>query len=138
MTRKDVYHETVRHALIQDGWTITDDPLILPYGDQELYADLGAERMLGAEKGEHKIAVEVKSFIGKSDVVELERAIGQHLLYLNILAELEPDRELYLAVSRGALERVFMGRLGRLVLSRTHMKLLVFDAALEVIVQWIR
>lgn len=32
MPRRDLYHDTVRNALIKDGWTITHDPLIL--GDQ--------------------------------------------------------------------------------------------------------
>lgn len=50
MPRRNVYHEVVKNALIKDGWTITDDPLILSYGDRELYADLGAEKMIGAEK----------------------------------------------------------------------------------------
>ncbi len=44
MPRRDLYHETVRNALIKEGWTITHDPLIL--GDLELrvYPDLGAEK----------------------------------------------------------------------------------------------
>ena len=137
MPRKDVYHQAVKNALIKDGWTITDDPLILSYGDRELYADLGAEKMIGAEKGTRKIAVEVKSFVSKSDIADLERAIGQHFLYLNILGEIEPDRKLYVAVSSAALERVFTGRLGRLVLARTGMDLMVFDEEREVIVRWI-
>jgi hypothetical protein len=29
MPAKDIYHETVKNALIKDGWTITDDPLKL-------------------------------------------------------------------------------------------------------------
>jgi hypothetical protein len=80
--------------------------------------------------------VEIKSFVGRSDIVEMERTIGQHLLYESVLAELEPTRALYVAVTQVALERVFTGRLGRLVLARTGMRLLVFDPVQEVIVQW--
>ncbi len=29
MPAKDIYHNQVKNALIKDGWTITDDPLIL-------------------------------------------------------------------------------------------------------------
>ncbi len=29
---KDIYHEHVKAALIKDGWTITDDPLVLRKG----------------------------------------------------------------------------------------------------------
>ncbi|MFN9868505.1 MAG: element excision factor XisH family protein, partial [Pseudanabaena sp.] len=29
MPAKDIYHDNVCNALIKDGWTITDDPLVL-------------------------------------------------------------------------------------------------------------
>jgi hypothetical protein len=31
MPAKDKYHEAVKTALIKDGWTITDDPLHIPF-----------------------------------------------------------------------------------------------------------
>ena len=37
MPAKDIYHETVKNALIKDGWTITDDPLKLTIGSRSLY-----------------------------------------------------------------------------------------------------
>ncbi len=43
----DSDHELVVEALKREGWTITDDPLVLPYGGKEVYVDLGAERVLG-------------------------------------------------------------------------------------------
>jgi hypothetical protein len=48
---KDIFHDCVKNALIKDGWTITDDPLRLELNDRKLYVDLGAERLLTAEKG---------------------------------------------------------------------------------------
>ena len=36
MPRKDFYHEVVVNALIKDGWTITDDPLVLSYGGKDV------------------------------------------------------------------------------------------------------
>ncbi|MGB7518966.1 MAG: element excision factor XisH family protein, partial [Spirulinaceae cyanobacterium] len=71
MPAKDIYHHQVRNALIKDGWTITDDPLILSIGKRDLFVDLGAEKVIAAEKKNQKIAVEVKSFIGKSQVNDL-------------------------------------------------------------------
>jgi hypothetical protein len=62
MPAKDIYHNTVRTALEKDGWTITKDPLTLEIGDRSLFVDLGAEKILAAEKQGRKIAVEVKSF----------------------------------------------------------------------------
>ena len=92
MPAKDIYHETVKNALIKDGWTITHDPLVLRWGTTDVYVDLGAEQLLAAEKRGQKIAVEIKSFVGRSDVDDLEKALGQYLLYHDILTQREPDR----------------------------------------------
>jgi len=92
MPAKDIYHETVKNALIKDGWTITHDPLVLRWGTTDVYVDLGAEQLLAAEKRGQKIAVEIKSFVGRSDVDDLEKALGQYLLYHDILVQREPDR----------------------------------------------
>jgi hypothetical protein len=43
MTRKDTIHDTVKSALIRDGWTVTDDPYRIDYGDEKLFIDLAAE-----------------------------------------------------------------------------------------------
>ena len=51
MPARDKFHDSVRNALIKDGWTITDDPLTLKFGETELYVDLGAEKVLAAIKG---------------------------------------------------------------------------------------
>ena len=73
--------------MIAAGWTITHDPLVLKVGTKDLFVDLGAERLLAAEKEGQKIAVEVKSFSGASDVNNLERALGQFILYHDVLEE---------------------------------------------------
>jgi hypothetical protein len=77
MPARDIYHDAVKNALIKDGWTITDDPLHLRWGLKDLYVDLGAEKLFAAEKEGRKIAVEVKSFIGASEIYDLENALGQ-------------------------------------------------------------
>ena len=99
MTRKDIYHSQVREALRKDNWQITDDPFRLRIGKKRLAIDLGAEQpLLGAEKGLRKIVVEVKSFVGRSDVKDLEQALGQYVLYQQVLITRQIERELYLAV----------------------------------------
>lgn len=74
---KDKYHNLVKQALIDDGWTITDDPLEVSSLISNFEIDLGAERIIGAEKGAEKIAIEIKSFISKSFLHEFFRAVGQ-------------------------------------------------------------
>ena len=89
---KDIYHDCVKNALIKDGWNITHDPFKLEIGKKDLYIDLGAAQLLAATKTEQKIAVEIKSFIGRSDVDDLEKALGQYVLYFDILEDFEPER----------------------------------------------
>src|SRR5690349_9533727 len=104
MPRKDQIHEAVRNALLTEGWTITNDPYFLKYGDEDLFIDRAAERLLAAERDGHKIAVEIKSFIGRSPINDLENALGQYALYLSVLEEVEPERKLYMAVGKATYE----------------------------------
>jgi hypothetical protein len=62
MPAKDVYHACVKNALIKDGWKITHDPYTMTFGVKDVFADLGAEKPLAAEKGEEKILVEILIF----------------------------------------------------------------------------
>ncbi len=137
MPAKDIYHDTVKNALIKDGWTITDDPLRLVYGRQDVFVDLGAEKLLAAEKEGRKIAVEIKSFRGRSEVEDLEKALGQYILYEDVLMENEPERELFLAVIEDTFKVVFADSFGKLLLEKKRLKLLVVGLQNEEIVEWI-
>ena len=137
MSAKDIYHNTVKRALQKDGWTITHDPFPLQIGRKRLSADLGAERLINAEKGTEKIIVEVKSFVGRSDVKDLEQALGQYVLYRQVLNEMQIDRNLYLAISEEVFNSVFTIELGQLLLNNNLVKLIVFEKESEVILQWI-
>lgn len=136
MPAKDIYHDTVKNALIKDGWTITHDPLRLRWGNDLLYVDLGAERLLTAEKENQKIAVEVKSFASSSNMADLENALGQYILYQNIIEELEPDRMLYLAVHEEIFFTVFEESLGQMLVQKNNIKLLIFSRTEEIILKW--
>ena len=50
MPARDLYHDTVKNALVRDGWTITHDPYRLPVGMRDSFVDLGAQKLLAAEK----------------------------------------------------------------------------------------
>jgi hypothetical protein len=63
MSAKDIFHDAVRKGLEKESWVITDDPLRIRSGRVDMQIDLGAERIIAAEKGEEKIAVEIKSFV---------------------------------------------------------------------------
>ena len=93
--------------------------------------------MLAADKEGRKIAVEVKSFPGASEVADLENALGQYILYQDILEETEQDRLLDLAISCKIDEDLFEEPIGKLLLRRQRLRLIVFDPKKGVIVQWI-
>lgn len=137
MPAKDLYHNTVKTALIKDGWTITDDPLSLEVGGRDLFVDLGAEKLLVADRGSQKIAVEVKSFISSSPVKDLENALGQYILYEDIIAQEYPERVLYLAIREEVHLTFFSEPIVQIPLKSRRIKLLVFDETQEVIAQWI-
>ena len=80
MPAKDIYHEIVKTALINEGWTITHDPFFIRIGKRKGFIDLGAET-IAAERGLQKIAVEIKSFTGLSDLDQFEDALGQYNVY---------------------------------------------------------
>ena len=137
MPQRDLDHDVVVRALEKDGWTITDDPFRLEYGRRNLYVDLGAENLLAAEKAQRRIAVEIKGFAGTSDMRDLEVALGQYILYRDVLAELEPDRTLHLAIPVFAYEEVFSDKLGQLVIRQQQLRLIVYKDEEQEIVRWL-
>jgi len=53
----------------------------LSAGGVEMYVDLGAEKLIAAEKNGKKIAVEIKNFLATSNISEFHTAVGQFLNY---------------------------------------------------------
>lgn len=134
---QDIYHNQVRNALINDGWTITDDPFSIVYKGTRVYADLAAEKPFAAQKGERKIVVEVKVFNSPSPMSELEKALGQYGIYRTFLKRLSPERELFLAVARDIWQDFFSKPAVQDIVSDHQIALLVFDPETEEIVEWI-
>jgi XisH protein len=134
---KDFYHNIVKEALIKDEWSITDDPYIIRLGGRDsVEADLGAEKMLQAERAGRKIVVEIKSFLNRSLIYDFHGAYGQFAFYQRALEKFEHQRQLYLAMpvdiftefSEKPYFKEFM---------EAEMNILVFDPFEKIIVQWI-
>jgi XisH protein len=138
MSAKDIFHDAVRNGLEKEGWVITDDPLRIRAGRVDMQIDLGAKRIIAAEKGEEKIAVEIKSFISPSNISEFHTALGQFLNYRVALEEQQPDRVLYLAVPQGAYKTFFNLPFVETVIERFQLRLVVYDPNDEVILEWKR
>jgi hypothetical protein len=138
MPAKDIYHDAVRFALVKDGWKILTEDYTLEYGGDRVYVDLAAEKAIAAEKQGRKILVEVKSFIGRSFVNDLEQAVGQYVIYRDILVETGLDFELYLAITAGIYKSSFQRKLAQMIIERNQVNLLVVDSENEVVEQWIK
>lgn len=113
------------------------DPLTLQFGSRAVFVDLGAKQLLAAEREGQKIAVEIKSFVGKSLVKDWENAIGQFTLYLKILSKTEPDRTLYLAITEDIYKSFFNEDIVQVVLENGVIKIIVVDTIQEVVTRWI-
>ncbi|MBD2015298.1 XisH family protein [Microcoleus sp. FACHB-53] len=134
---KDKFHEAVKNALIKEDWTITDDPLFLQFGGVDLYVDLGAEKLIAAQKENQKIAIEVKSFLSYSVISDFHQAVGQVMNYRLILQREDPERVLYLAVPLDVYESFFKLEFTQIAIVDYRFKLIVYDIEQEAIALWI-
>jgi hypothetical protein len=137
MPRYDFYHNTVKNALLKDGWIITDDPFVIEFKGLRLYADLGAEKLLAAEKTGQKVVIEIKVFNSISLITELEKAVGQYGIYRTFLKRINPDRTLYLAIAEDVYQDFFQRLAIQEIITDQQINLIVFDPNLEEIIQWI-
>jgi len=127
---KDAIHDSIKNALIKDGWTVTAEFLQIEYEELEIFADLVAEREpIVAEKNGAKIIVEVKTFAGRSFIRELQQALGQYELYLDIMGLAGFDYDLYLAVSSLIYDAFFLRKGTHEIVQRHQLKLIVVDVA---------
>jgi hypothetical protein len=133
---KDFYNKTVKIALEKDGWVITHDPLSLEYGDAGFEIDLGAERILAAERGGQSIAVEIKTFIRQSASHEFHGALGQYLSYRHALEQVDPKRTLFLAIPNSTYWGFFQSQFAQEMLAIHKVALLVYNPEKEVVELW--
>ncbi|NEQ35853.1 MAG: fatty-acid oxidation protein subunit alpha [Okeania sp. SIO3I5] len=136
MSAKDIFHDAVRSALEKDGWLVTHDPLFMRVGDVNFQIDLGAEKIIAAEKDNRKIAVEVKYFVGKSEVKEFHLTLGQILNYRSALRKIHPNRILYLAITFEVYDSFFRREFVQDVVAEHQLKLLIFEPNKEEIITW--
>lgn len=137
MPQYDFYHDTVKNALIKDGWVITDDPFTIKFKGKTLFADLGAEKLMAAENSERKIVVEVKGFSSPSPMTELEKAVGQYNIYRTFLKRVNPERKLYLAIDQNAYQNFFLDPAIQEIITDQQINLIVFNPIPQEIIQWI-
>jgi len=136
MSARDIFHNAVKIALEKDGWIITHDPLALEFGLGSLYVDLGAERIIAAERSNEKIAVEIKSFLSGSAVSEFHTALGQYLNYRLLMQDQYTEYKLYLAVPSSAYESFFQLPFVQSTIQQYQLKLAIYIPEKQEIIKW--
>jgi len=148
MPQRDSIHNLVKQALIKEGWQITDDPYIISYGERFLFIDLGVTELtslnscgktavIGASLGDCRLAIEIKEFRGRSKIADLEQAIGQYVLYQILLRKVDPQRDIYLAITTNTHEEIFREPIGETVVSDLPLNLIVINPNKIEVQEWI-
>ncbi len=78
-----------------------------------------------------------RSFEATRQLLMQEQAIGQYVLYRLLLAQIDPERELYLAVADTTFDGIFSEPIGELVMRELPMKLLIVDVKAVEVKRWI-
>jgi hypothetical protein len=137
MPAKDVYHDAVKNALIKDGWIITADPYPIKYEEVKLFADLAGEKTIAASREGKQIVIEIKSFLSRSPMRDLETALGQYLIYKAFISLEYPEKQLYLAIGEIIYDDFFQKVAIQFIVTKYQMSLLVIDMNKQEIVKWI-
>ena len=134
MPAKDYYHDTVKRALVKDGWIITREQVLFIIADRHVWIDIEASK----PSKNQRILIEVKGFDGPSQVDELMDAVGKYVVYRAIINESGGSEiPLYLTITERAYERILSERIGVIARQQAQIKLLIFDPSSEEIKTWI-
>ena len=122
----------MRRALEKAGWRIVSESQTITFNDRTLYLDIIAE------KDGKRIAVEVKG-ASFSSMTQLERALGQFVIYRHVLNRDFADIELFIAAPAGEVRKVFDAaqKDGENLRDSLDLNLIAFDTQKEEITQWI-
>lgn len=133
---RDIFHNAVRQALEAEGWEITHDPYLLKALGTNTNIDLGAEKLIAAQRDKHYIAVEIKSFLTPSLTYEFHRALGQYMNYLFALNKSDSTRKLYLAIGQDAYKTFFKKPEVWEVVENFKIPIIVFDENSCNVISW--
>ncbi len=135
---RDKFHQEVKNALANDGWKITHDPLYLKVGRIPIHIDLGAEKIIGAERDGEQIAVEIKTFGIASFITALYEAVGKYIVYREALLVRKSERVLYLAIPNNVYEAFGEEEIVTSVFEKYEFKILLYEPKSGTIVSWIK
>ena len=134
---RDKFHQEVKQALEKEGWLITDDPLYIKVGQIPIHIDIGAEKLIGAEKNGEKIAVEIKTFGRASFITALHEAVGKYIIYRSVLKYIQSDRLIYLALPDDIYAEFGNEPIVQSVFTEYNFKILIYEPTTQLITSWI-
>lgn len=138
MPQLDHCHDQVVRALQKVGWDVGENPYILPVEGRRrpLQIDIYAHRTMNSHP-EMIIIVEVKCFGDeRSELNDLYTAIGQYIVYRNLLRQRNITDDLYLAIPLHAYEGVFR-QVATPIMDEIQLKMIVVNLDKEEIEQWL-
>lgn len=133
---KDIYHDTVKEALIKDDWTIINSSYIveLPTSFKALDDDFEYNEMLLAKKGEQVILVNSKSFLNQSLDNHFHYVLGECLVMKHLI-----DYEFIDVAIPDIIYNYFKNKKIIFQSLETHnIRLIVFNPETKTIEKWIK
>ncbi len=113
------------------------DPLSLKVGRIPVFIDIGAEKIIGAEKDGQKIAVEIKTFGQLSFITALYEAIGKYIVYKEVLKIKNVNRVLYLAIPTDIWKEFGEEPIVKNIFEDYKFNFLLYEPTKETISSWI-
>ncbi len=130
MPAKDRYHDSVKSALVKDGWTIDAEQITFITANRQVVIDIQASR-----QEEEIILVEAKGF-ERSPIEQLAIAIGKLQIYRFVLQELQSNIKIWLAVPETAYQGILTEKIGLKMRQQNTIDMVVFSPEREEIIQW--
>src|SRR5262249_48323070 len=129
MPTQDACRPKVVSALQKDGWVITGQQIYIPRPDLYVFIDIEAA------KSEKQAYIEVKCFPDANTTTEFYTAIGQYLVYRQVIMTERPHHILYLAIP----DHIYndFGETYLETIQNNRVKIIIVNTEMEVVAQWI-
>ena len=135
MPRNDTNYPTIKRIIKKYGYSIFADPFTISFGGSNLEADLGIE-LLGAEKNNKRIVLELKSYTTKMLVPQYQRTFGQIAQYEFALARDKKPYDVYITIPVRIYRKML--NLGEYIplLENKNIKYMVYNSTTGEIILW--
>jgi hypothetical protein len=96
-----------------------------------------ASNLYAQDHNARKIVVEIKSFLSPSPMKDFELALGQYILYRNLINLTEPEYKIYLAIKESTYQNFFTRDSIKEIVQLNQILMIVVNVEKEEILQWI-